>query len=129
MDTQRKLAEYVNGVQVTRTSSMSDLTLEDDRVSTMLKDVVLKNAIEVGEPRYEDEYSTCKVTMELRLYGGKSSLSEAAYLPFKDENKIAFPPPIDTIIINQPSVHQQQLHWFDCRLQWNKHQLCNESRN
>lgn len=104
MDAQRKLAEYINGVRVTGTSSMSDLALEDDRVSTMLKDVVLKNAIEVGEPRYDNEYGTCEVTMELRLYGGRGSLSEAAYLPFKDETKIAFPPPIDTNIINQPSV-------------------------
>ena len=53
MDAQRKLAEFVNGVQVTGASSMSDLALEDDRVSTMLKGVVLKNAIEVGEARYD----------------------------------------------------------------------------
>ena len=100
MDAQRKLAEFVNGVQVTGASSMSDLALEDDRVSTMLKGVVLKNAIEVGEPRYLEE-GICEVTMELRMFGGGGSLSEAAYLPFKDEPKVAFP---------QPSVNVTQIN-------------------
>ena len=102
MDAQRKLAEYVNGVQVTSNSSMNDLALEDDRVSTMLKGVVLRNAIEVGEPIYNKEYGTCEVTMELRLYGGGGSLSEAAYLPFKDEPKVAFPQP--SVNISQTTV-------------------------
>ena len=96
MDAQRKLAEYTEGVQVTGNSSMSDLALEDDRVSTMLKGVVLRNAIEVGEPRYLED-GVCEVTMELRLYGGGGSLSEAAYLPFKDEPKVAFPQPSVTV--------------------------------
>ena len=97
MDAQRKLAEFVNGVYVTGSSSMSDLALEDDRVSTMLKGVVLKNSIEVGEPRYDNEYGICEVTMELRLYGGNDSLSAVAYLPFKDEPKVAFPQPSVTV--------------------------------
>lgn len=97
MDAQRKLAEYVNGVYVTGNSSMSDLALEDDRVSTMLEGVVLKNAIEVGEPRYDNEYGICEVTMELRLFGGSSSVAAAAYLPFKDEPKVAFPQPSTTV--------------------------------
>ena len=104
MDAQRKLAEYVDGVYVTGNSSMADLALEDDRVSTMLKGVVLKNAIEVGEPIFNKEYGTCEVRMELRMFGGPSSLSAAAFLPFKDEPKVAFPQPVDTKVINQPTI-------------------------
>lgn len=93
MDAQRKLAEYVEGVYVTGNSSMADLALEDDRVSTMLKGVVLRNAIEVGEPIFNKEYGTCEVRMEIRMFGGTNSLSAAAFLPFKDEPKVAFPAP------------------------------------
>ena len=93
MDAQRKLAEYVDGVYVTGNSSMADLALEDDRVSTMLKGVVLRNAIEVGEPVFNKEYGTCEVKMEIRMFGGTNSLSAAAFLPFKDEPKVAFPAP------------------------------------
>jgi len=97
MDAQRKLAEYVEGVYVTGNSSMADLALEDDRVSTMLKGVVLRNAIEVGEPIFNKEYGTCEVRMEIRMFGGTNSLSAAAFLPFKDEPKVAFPAPTTNV--------------------------------
>ncbi|MBR0287385.1 MAG: hypothetical protein IJQ82_00235 [Selenomonadaceae bacterium] len=111
MDAQRKLAEYVNGVHVTGSSSMSDLALEDDKVATVLQGVVLKNALEVGDPKFFED-GTCEVKMELRLYGGGGSLSEAAYLPFKDEPKVDFPKPS----VNVPTVASNYTGLIiDCR--------------
>ena len=112
MDAQRKLAEYVDGVYVTGNSSMADLALEDDRVSTMLKGVVLRNAIEVGEPVFNKEYGTCEVKMEIRMFGGTNSLSAAAFLPFKDEPKVAFPAP--SVNVAKASVNYTGLV-IDCR--------------
>ena len=100
MDAQRKLAEYVNGVQVSATSSMSDLALVDDQVNTALKSVVLKSAIDVGEPQFSSD-GICTVTMELRMYGGNGSVSEAAFLPFKDETKSDFPKPVNATVVDQ----------------------------
>lgn len=116
MDAQRKLAEYVNGVHVTGNSNMYDLALEDDRVATALKGVVLKNAIEVGEPKYFED-GVCEVTMELRLYGSNASLSEAAFLPFKDEPKVDFPKPTNVTIVNQQTIINKNYTGLviDCR--------------
>lgn len=100
MDAQRKLAEYVGGVQVTAQSSMHDLALEDDRVKTMLESVVLKNAIDVGDPKFFDD-GVCTVTMELHMYGSNSSVSAAAFIPFKDDPKVDFPQPVNATVINQ----------------------------
>ena len=100
MDAQRKLAEYVSGVQVTANSSMHDLALEDDRVSTMLKSVVLKNAIDVGAPQFFDD-GVCTITMELHMYGGNNSVAAAAFIPFKDDPKVAFPKPVNSTVVNQ----------------------------
>ena len=106
MDAQRKLAEYAMGVQVTAESSMTDMALDDDTVKTKLNTVVLKNAIEVGEAIYRED-GTCKVTMELRLYGGDNSVASVAFLPFKDEPKISFPQPTNATVINQPTIVNQ----------------------
>ena len=100
MDAQRKLAEYVSGVQVTAQSSMSDLALEDDRVNTMLQSVVLKNAIDVGEPQLSDD-GICTVTMELHMYGNNNALAAAAFLPFKDTTKTDFPQPVNATTVDQ----------------------------
>lgn len=100
MNAQRKLAEYVNGVQVTAQSSMYDLALEDDRVKTALQSVVLKNAIDVGSPKFFDD-GVCEITMELRMYGGNGSVSEAAFIPFKDEVKVDFPQPVNATVVSQ----------------------------
>ena len=100
MDAQRKLAEYVSGVQVTANSSMHDLALEDDRVSTMLKSVVLKNAIDVGAPQFFDD-GVCTITMELHMYGGNNSVAAAAFIPFKDDPKVDFPQPVNATVVNQ----------------------------
>lgn len=104
MDAQRKLAEYVNGVHVQGQASMADMALEDDRVSTMLKGTVLKNAIEVGEPEYNKEDGICTVKMELHMYGGSNSLAAAAFLPFKDEPKVSFPSLTNSAVANDPTV-------------------------
>ena len=100
MDAQRKLAEYVNGVQVTAQSSMSDLAIINDQVKTALRTIVLKNAIDVGEPTFSAD-GVCEVTMELRLFGGNGSVSEAAFIPFKDEAKVDFPQPVSATSVDQ----------------------------
>ncbi len=95
MDAQRKLAEYLEGVQVTAESSMSDLALEYDVVKTRTMGLV-KNAVEVGEPTHSPD-GICEITMELQLYGGRGSVAEVAFLPFKDEPKIPFMQPSATV--------------------------------
>ena len=100
MDAQRKLAEYVKGVQVSANSSMGDLALEYDQVRTALHSVVLKNAIEVGDPQFWED-GTCTVTMEIRMYGDNNALAMAAFLPFKDEPKVAFAQPVNATVVDQ----------------------------
>ena len=116
MDAQRKLAEYVQGVQVTAQSSMYDLALVDDRVKTALNTVVLKNAIDVGEPKYTDD-GVCEVTMELRLFGGNTAVSSAAFIPFKDDPKVDFPQPVNKSVFNDSSIVGQNYTGLviDCR--------------
>ena len=92
MDAQRKLAEYINGVQVDSNSKMEDLALQYDVVSTRAAGLV-KNAVEVGKGEYDPEYGIYTVTMEMKLYGGRGSVAEVAFLPFKDEPKVPFMQP------------------------------------
>lgn len=105
MDAQRKLVNCMNGVRVTAESSMSDFMLEYDIVKTRSAGIV-NNAVEVGEAKYNSD-GTCEVVMELKLFGGAGSVAEAAFLPFKNEKKSAFPPPVDIKIINQPTIINQ----------------------
>ena len=91
MDAERNLAEQINGVQVTAESSMKDLVLEYDSVKTALE-AVIKNMREVGEPKFYDD-GVCEIILEVPLFGAYSSLAEAAFIPFKDEPKVAFPQP------------------------------------
>jgi len=92
MDAQRKLAEYINGVQVDSNSKMEDLALQYDVVSTRAAGLV-KNAIDVGRGEYDPEYGIYTVTMQMKLYGGRGSVAEVAFLPFKDEPKVPFMQP------------------------------------
>ena len=101
MDAQRNLAEAVRGVQVTSESRMVDLELADDRVATRV-DAIIKNMTEVSGQYMDDE--TYEIVLEMPLFGAGDSLSDAAFLPFKDEPKVAFPQPVDVTIINQPTV-------------------------
>ena len=101
MDAQRNLAEAVKGVQVTSESRMVDLELADDRVATRV-DAIIKNMTEVSGQYMDDE--TYEIILEMPLFGAGDSLSDAAFLPFKDEPKVAFPQPVDTTIVNQPTV-------------------------
>jgi len=55
---------------------------------------------EVGDYSYSDD-GVCEVTMELRLFGGRGSLSEAAFLPYKNKQKISFPAPVDKNALKQ----------------------------
>ena len=110
MDAQRKLVEYIGGVQVTAESSMNDLALENDSVKTRAQGLV-KNAIDVGDPRFDAD-GICEVTMELNLYGGRGSVAEVAFLPFKDEPKVSFPQP--SANVTQPAVNYTGLI-VDCR--------------
>lgn len=101
MDAQRNLAEAVKGVRVTSESTMVDLELADDRVATRV-DAIIKNMTEVSGQYMDDE--TYEIVLEMPLFGAGDSLSDAAFLPFKDEPKVAFPQPVDVTIVNQPTV-------------------------
>lgn len=101
MDAQRNLAEAVKGVQVTSESRMVDLELADDRVATRV-DAIIKNMTEVSGQYMDDD--TYEIILEMPLFGSVDALSNAAFLPFKDEPKVAFPQPVDTKVINQPTI-------------------------
>ena len=101
MDAQRNLAEAVKGVRVTSESRMVDLELADDRVATRV-DAIIKNMTEVSGQYMDDE--TYEIILEMPLFGSSDSLANAAFLPFKDEPKVAFPQPVDKTIVNQPTV-------------------------
>ena len=101
MDAQRNLAEIVKGVQVSSESTMRDLELESDIVRTRI-DAIIKGMSEVSSQYLSD--GTYEVVLEMPLFGAKDSLSEAAFIPFKDEPKVSFPQPVNTTIINQPTV-------------------------
>ena len=90
MDAQAKLVEYIS-VQVETNASMTDYEIDSYQVRTSAQGVI-RNAVEVGAPKYFDD-GTCKVVMEMPLFGGKGSVAEVAFLPFKDEPKVAFPQP------------------------------------
>lgn len=90
MDAQAKLVEYIS-VQVETNASMTDYEIDSYQVRTSAQGVI-RNAVEVGAPRYFDD-GTCKVVMEMPLFGGKGSVAEVAFLPFKDEPKVSFPQP------------------------------------
>ena len=91
MDAERNLAEQIKGVQVTAESSMKDLELEYDSVRTTVE-ALIKNMQEVGEPKFYDD-GVCELVLEMPLFGAYSSVAEAAFIPFKDETKVAFPQP------------------------------------
>ena len=101
MDAQAKLVEYI-GVQVETNASMTDYEIDTYKVKTSAQGII-RNAFEIEEPKYFED-GTCKVVMEMRLYGGKGSIAEVAFLPFKDEPKVAFPQPVNTAVLNQPTI-------------------------
>lgn len=114
MDAQRNLAEAVKGVRVTSESRMVDLELAYDRVATTV-DVIIKNMTEISGQYFDDE--TYEVILEMPLFGASNSLSEAAFIPFKDEPKISFPQPTDATIINKPNIANNNYSGLivDCR--------------
>ena len=99
MDAQAKLVEYIS-VQVETNASMTDYEIDTYQVRTSAQGVI-RNAVEVGSPQFNPTDGTCRVVMEMPLFGGKGSVAEVAYLPFKDEPKVAFP---------QPSVNVTQIN-------------------
>lgn len=106
MDAQRQLVSCIEGIQVTAESSMADFALEYDTVKTRTAGLV-KNAVEVGEPKYNSEMGTWEVTMEMKLFGGSKSVASVAFLPFKDEPKVDFPPPVNKEVVKMPTVVSQ----------------------
>lgn len=101
MDAQRNLAETVKGVRVTSDSTMEDMILQSDLVRTRV-DSIIKGMSEVSSQYYED--GTYEVVLEMPLFAATDSLSDAAFLPFRDEPRVDFPAPVDITIINQPTV-------------------------
>ena len=106
MDAQRKLVECIDGIQVTFEAKMSDFSAEYVTVKTRAAGLV-KNAVEVGDPKYNNEMGAWEVTMEMKLFGGAKSVASVAFLPFKDEPKVDFPPPVNKEVVNQPTVVSQ----------------------
>ena len=53
----------------------------------------------------------------MSLYGGKGSVAEVAYLPFKDEPKVSFMQPTDKSVASKPDVVGQKYTGLviDCR--------------
>ena len=101
MDAQRNLAETVKGVRVTSDSTMEDMILQSDVVRTRV-DEIIKGMSEVSSQYFED--GTYEVVLEMPIFGMSNSLSEAAFIPFKDEPKISFPSPVDMTILSQSTV-------------------------
>ena len=101
MDAQRNLAETVKGVRVTSESTMEDMILQSDIVRTRV-DSIIKGMSEVSSQYYDD--GTYEVVLEMPIFGASDSLSEAAFIPFKDEPKVSFPSPVDMTIVNNPTV-------------------------
>ena len=101
MDAERNLAEQLEGVQVTAESSMKDLELVNDDVRTAVA-AVIKNMREVGEARFYED-GVCEIVLEIPLYGSQFSLASAAFIPFKNEPKVAFPQPTSTTTITTTS--------------------------
>ena len=94
MDAQRNLAENVKGVRITAESTMEDLSLQSDVVRTRV-DTIIKGMNEVSSQFNED--GTYEVVLEMPLFGGGDSLASAAFLPFKDEQKVSFPAPTKAV--------------------------------
>lgn len=101
MDAQRRLAEVAEGVRVTSDSTLKDLELDNDIVKTTVN-AIIKNMSEV-DVQYLDD-GNCRVVLEMPLFGGSDSLSNAAFLPFKDEPKTDFPQPVNVTVVNEPTV-------------------------
>lgn len=114
MDAQRNLAEIVQGVQVTSESSIKDLELQYDNVRTRV-DTIIRGMREVDVQYFDD--GTCQVVLEMPLFGSSDSLSDAAFLPFKDEPKTDFPQPVNVSVVNEPTVISQNFTGLviDCR--------------
>lgn len=102
MDAQAKLVEYIS-TQVKTNASTTDYELDIYRVQIEAQGVI-HNAREIGEPVYNSADGTCKVVMEMNLFGGKGSVAEIAYLPFKTEPKVSFPQPTNSAVANDSTV-------------------------
>lgn len=102
MDAQRNLAESVKGVSVMSNSSMLDLELKYDEVRTRVE-TIIKGMREV-EIKFLDD-GTCEVILEMPLFGaGGNNLSDAAFLPFRNDPKDDFPQPVDKSVANDSNV-------------------------
>lgn len=111
MDAQAKLVEFIS-VQVTTNASMTEYEVNEYQVKSMAQGTI-RNAREVGSPQYDPNDGTCKVVMEMPLFGGAGSVAEVAYLPFKDEPKVAFPQPSATVSLPSGSNYTGLI--IDCR--------------
>lgn len=95
MDAQRKLLEFVEGVNVDAESTMKDLMLDSDIVRTSVHGT-LKHFAQIGTPKYYKD-GACEVTLEMPLFGAENSVAKSAFIPAKDEPKEPFPQPTTNI--------------------------------
>jgi hypothetical protein len=65
VDAMRKLAERINGLQITSDTSVRDFVADNDDIETRMR-AFIRGAREVGKPRYMED-GTCEVTMEVTL--------------------------------------------------------------
>lgn len=65
VDAMRKLAERINGLQITSETSVRDFVAENDEIRTSMT-AFLSGAREVGEPAHLPD-GTCEVTLEITL--------------------------------------------------------------
>lgn len=93
MDAQRGLAERIAGVQVDAESTMEDLMLKSDIVRTRVS-ALIKGMTEVEAHQFDD--GTYEVTLEMPMYGSSQALATAAFLPYKDQQKVPFPQPTNS---------------------------------
>lgn len=65
-DALRQLAESVQGVRISSTTTVKDFVTESDRIQASFDEMLLKGVDQVGEPRFSPD-GICEVTLNLSL--------------------------------------------------------------
>ena len=89
IDALRRIAEFAIAFQITPSTTVRDLMLENDAVNSALTaDVNPLRPMKISTNFFSD--GTCSVVMEVRIFGKGGSLAEVMISYFKEENKIPF---------------------------------------
>lgn len=98
MNAQAKLVEFLK-LEVEASARSANTEFESSEIKVKAQGVI-SNAVEVGEPVYNPEEGSAKVVMAMPLFGGRGSVAEVAFLPFKTEPKVSFPQPVNESAVN-----------------------------